>query len=334
MSFRITEQDLARHNALADEIVEARKQEWTPRGADPLIDKYETELPEADQIMRLLDGNMRERGWQRLQRDDRTYGSALPWPKTSDRFRLRPAEMTIWAGPNGVGKSSNVNFVLGHLAWHNETVFIGSLELSVEDQIARLARQMLCNPHPVRARFDRLIDKLGKHYYVYDHIGRVRPERALAIARYAAIECKARHVLIDNLTMVVPPGARDSDQVAANFVAGLYRVAHDTKCHIHLIAHVRKPSDPNERLTRYDIRGTGAASDMVDNCVLIQLNEKKQREKEEDRASQEDPDVWVIVDKQRHAGWRGKFGFWFYETSLRLAESGLDIPLPYLPQGA
>jgi twinkle protein len=290
---------------------------------------YERELPEADKVFTLASGELRERGWARLQRKEDAYGAALPWPKTETRFRLRPSETTVWAGPNGSMKSLTVNFILAHLAYHAQRVFVASLELTADDQIARIARQMLCNPYPTRARYDALMDRLGDSLMVFDFVGQVRPERAVALARYAATDLQAQHVLIDNLTMAVPPG-RDSDEKGARFVAGLYQVGRDTGAHMHLIAHVRKPDDDSRFLNRYDIRGTGAAPDQVDNVVMVQTNETKRKSMEGGSdAKREEPDLFVTVDKQRHGGFRGRMGFWFYERSLRLAESGIETPQEY-----
>jgi twinkle protein len=293
------------------------------------VSEYERELPEFDAVYTMMATEMRERGWQRLQRDIDTYGSQLPWPKTWRRFRLRPGEMTLYAGPNGSWKSLTVGHMMGHCAWHGERVFVASLELTADDQIARLSRQMLCAESPSRERYDALHNRLGDHWMLYDFVGRLRPERAVALARYAATDLQAQHVCIDNLTMVVPPG-RDADEQAARFVAGLYQVGRDTGAHIHLIAHVRKPDDDGRELTRYDTRGTSAAPDMVDNCVMIWNNEAKRRAADAGRDDhREEPDIWVKVDKQRHGRYRGRMGFWRHETSLRLCESAVDILEPY-----
>jgi twinkle protein len=293
------------------------------------VREYERELPEADKVFTLASGDLRERGWHRLQRREDEYGAALPWAKTRTRFRLRPSETTIWAGPNGSMKSLMTNFVLAHLAFHGERVFVASLELTADDQIARIARQMLCNPYPTRARYDALMDRLGESLMVYDFVGQMRPERAVALARYAATDLQARHVLIDNLTMAVPPG-RDSDEKGARFVAGLYQVGRDTGAHMNLICHVRKPDDDSRILNRYDIRGTGAAPDQVDNVVMLQINEPKRRAINSGSDSKRDePDLLMTVDKQRHGGFRGRLGFWFYERSLRLVESNVETPQDY-----
>lgn len=292
----------------------------------PRIAQYERELPEADSVFSLASEALRERGWARLSRREESYGDSLPWPKTADRFRLRPHETTIWAGPNGSKKSLTVNWILGHLAWEGRRIFVASFELTADDQIARLARQFTDTAYPSRDRYDALVERLSDNLCVYDFVGQIRPERALALARYAATDLQCHHVLIDNLTMVVPP-SRDSDEKGARFVAGLYQIGRDTGCHMHLICHVRKPEDPNRILSRYDIRGTGAAPDQVDNVVMLQNNEAKAKA---DNPDPTEADLIMTIDKQRHSSFRGKMGFWFYERSLRLAESGVNPPGAYL----
>ena len=320
--------DLDRLHGVADQVVAARSHRLTGR-QEKRVSEYERALPEFDAIFTAASADMRERGWQRLQRNTDTYGEPLPWGKTQQRFRLRPSEMTIWAGPNGSWKSLTVNYILGDLAYRGSRVFVASLELTADDQLARMARQMLCAEHPVRSRYNRLMDQLGDNLIVYDFVGRIRPERAVALARYAATDLQAQHVLIDNLTMVVPPG-RDSDEQAAKFCAALYQVGRDTGAHIHLIAHVRKPEDSARILNRYDIRGTGAATDMVDNVVMMQVNEAKRVAVDNGKTDRdEEPDLWLTVDKQRHGSYRGRLGFWQVQTSLRLAQSGIDSPEPY-----
>jgi twinkle protein len=297
--------------------------------AEAHLKAYERDLPEIDVVYTLMASGMRERGWNRLQRDVSTYGSALPWHKAQAKFRLRPSEMTIWAGPNGSLKSATVNFILADRAFHGDRVFLASLELTADDQIARLAMQLTGTDRPTRPQFDDIMDRLGDNLTVYDFVGGMRPERAVALARYAASELQAQHILIDNLTMVVPPG-RNSDEQAARLVAALYQVGRDTGAHIHLIAHVRKPDEGVKVLTRYDIRGTGAAPDMVDNCVLMWRNEGKVRARDNDDDSKRDePDIYFNVDKQRHAPWRGVLGFWLYESCMRLGEKPFEAPGSY-----
>jgi len=293
------------------------------------VSQYEKNLPEADSVYSFLSPELRERGWQRLTRKEADYGSALPWRKTRELFRLRPNETTIWAGPNGAKKSLLVNYILADLAFRGERVLLASFELTADDQIARIARQLLCTDSPTREAYDALIDRLSDNLMVYDFVGQIRPERALALARYAAADLKCNHVLIDNLTMVVPP-SQNADERAAKFVAGIYQIGRDVGCHMHLICHVRKPNDPDQVLNRYDIRGTGAAPDQVDNVVIIQQNEKKLREIELGTSNYKDPDMYIFVDKQRHASYRGRMGFWFYEKSLRVADSGIEPPSAYM----
>src|SRR3990167_10876647 len=47
-------------------------------------------------------------------------------------------------------------------------------------------------------------------------------------------------------------------------------------CHIHLIVHPRKGSDEDHIPGKLDYKGTGAISDMADNCFTVWRNKKKE----------------------------------------------------------
>lgn len=299
---------------------------------DAKLKAYERDLPPLDVVRTLASETVREEGWARYAMEEDSRGSPLPWRKLLSKLRLRDGEMTIWAGPNGSLKSATVNFVLGTLAiQRNESSFIASMEMTLPDQVARLARQMLAEPRgtpELRGAFDELMGKLDDKIMLYDYVGQLKPTRVVALARYAAVELRARHILIDNLTMVVPPG-KDTDEQGARFVAGLYQVGRDTGSHIHLIAHVRKPDGSGRILNRYDIRGTGSAPDMVDNVVMLQMNELKRLARDRNELTDvmaREPDITMHVDKQRHGWYVGLQNFWIHPPTLRLLESGIEVP--------
>ncbi|QUP53555.1 hypothetical protein GO998_07140 [Ralstonia syzygii] len=56
-------------------------------------------------------------------------GTALPWPAWRDKVRLRPAELSIWTGINGHGKSGVLGHVLLSLMKQGERVCLFSGEM-------------------------------------------------------------------------------------------------------------------------------------------------------------------------------------------------------------
>jgi twinkle protein len=263
-----------------------------------------------------MHGTFEERAWAKIQQSDLLHGDALPWSKTHEKIRFRPHEVTAWIGPNGDGKSLLVNYVAAHWAIQETPVVICSLEMDVGIQIKRLTRQFLCTAEPQRRDFEMLLARL-LHLHFADYVGHIAP--ALMLRHVRGWAEKFRHIVIDNLTLIVPPG-RSSDELAVVFVRGLVEIARDTGCHIHLIGHVRKP-DEQRAPSRYDWRGTGACPDLVHNVLIVYGNDKKRRSEETgDVKHAGEPDVTIAVDKQRNGEYRGRLGFWWRGAALQLVQ--------------
>lgn len=275
------------------------------------------------------DADFGERAWARIQQADALYGDAMPWAKTHAKIRFRPGEVTAWIGPNRDGKSLLLGYLAAHWALQETSVLICSLEMDVGTQLKRISRQLLCTESPSKRDFEMLLARL-LYLRFFDHVGHLLPHQVLAAVKYAAVGAMARHVVVDNLTLIVPPG-RNTDEVSAVFVRGLVEVARDTGCHIHLVGHVRKP-DEERLLNRYDWRGTGACPDMVHNVIVIQANEKKRRAIERgDFSKSADGDVFITVDKQRNGEFHGRMPFWWRPAALQLVEYGNDAPARFDP---
>lgn len=268
--------------------------------------------------------------WERIQQKDTLFGDAMPWPKTHQKLRFRPGEVTAWIGPNRDGKSLLLGYIAAHWALQETRVLMCSLEMDIAAQLKRITRQLLCTESPAKSEFEMLMARL-LHLHFVDYVGHLPPFHVNAMVWFAAAEAGYRHIVIDNLTLIVPPG-RNTDESSAVFVRGLVDVARATGAHIHLVGHVRKPDAKQPFLNRYDWRGTGACADMVHNVVIVQSNEKKRRGAEEgDSSMGAEADVFVIVDKQRSAAFHGRLGFWWRPDSLQLVANWGDDPMRFDP---
>jgi twinkle protein len=273
-------------------------------------------LEEIPLLASAMEDDFLERTWTKVTQSDALYGDALPWSKTHDKIRFRPHEVTAWIGPNGDGKSLLMGYVAANWALHDTKVLMCSLEMDVGIQLKRLCRQFLCSAAPRRDTVEMLLVRL-LHLNFLDFVGHKSPHEMLTIVRGASE--RFSHIVIDNLTLIVPPG-RSSDESSVVFVRALVEIARDSGCHIHLLGHVRKPDDQRAP-SRYDWRGTGACPDMVHNVIIVYRNERKSRAEEKaDTKYAGEPDVWVRVDKQRNGEYRGKFGFWWRPDALQLVQ--------------
>jgi twinkle protein len=291
------------------------------------LDKYQ-DAPDRHRIVSAFSAVARERITARLAVESATYGDALPWAKTHQLVRFRPHEVTAWIGPNGDGKSMMLGALAFLWALRERRTLVCSLEMDIGTQIQRMARQALCRSDFDAEDAEEVLALVGLDLFFFDFVGQISTARMLTLVKYAAVKMDCRHIVIDNLTMIVPPG-RNSDEEAARFVAGLVQIGRETGIHIHIVGHVRKPDD-DRRLTRYDWRGTGACSDMVHNVCIVQRNQKKKRAEEEGDfgTHEKEPDHFLVIDKQRNGSFDGRLGLWWRPHCLMWGESGLDHPQP------
>lgn len=239
-------------------------------------------------------------------------GRVLPWVKTEPLFRLRPGELTIWAGENRAGKSALLNMVAMALAAQTERILIISLEMKPTDTIDRALRQFSRRDTPTVRDVDSLLTWSQDRIWLYDYVGAVSLDRLLPAMRWAVAELGVTHIVIDSLMRL---GMAETDYDSQKrAIDQLCTFKHDTSAHVHLVAHSRKPAAANRGDTgRYDVKGTGTISDLADNVVIVARNEAKEKAIAQGRdADEDDPDALLVVDKQRHgSAWTGAVRLWY-----------------------
>ncbi|WP_200884381.1 DnaB-like helicase C-terminal domain-containing protein [Methylotenera sp. G11] len=248
-------------------------------------------------------------------------GASLPWQKTHEQFRLRPGEVTLWAGFNGSGKS----LVLGQIMLHllkEQKACIASLEMKPVTTLARMCRQALGSNKPTDEYVKRFCERGGDKLWLYNQLGTVNSERIISVIHYAAEKLGVHHFVIDSLMKC---GISDDDYTGQkHFVDRLCAAAKDTDCHIHLVAHSRKGQDELTPPGKMDVKGSGSITDQVDNVMTVWRNKRKEQAIASSKADEKilnEPDTLVICDKQRNGEWEGKIGLWFNQASMRFLES-------------
>ena len=257
--------------------------------------------------------------------------------KLRDAIEFRPGEVTCWAGFNGHRKSMFTGQVALDLCVQRERTLIVSLEMKPRKTLARMCRQASARALPTldeRRHFMRWTDD---KLWLFDHEGRLLPDRAIAVCRYFAKELQGRHVVIDSLMKVVQ--SEESMDEQKRMVGDLCDIAKETDLHVHLVAHCKKPAGMGEDKppTKYDIRGSAAISDQCSNVILV-WQDKAKRAKQTAAHLTGSPteadllnrwDAILAIDKQRNGEVEGKFGLFFDDTSLRFTDSPLTAVQPY-----
>ena len=248
----------------------------------------------------------------RIAQGPTQFGDKLPWKKSYDNVRLRPGEVSLWAGINGHGKSLLLGQVVLWLPCEQKSL-IASLEMPPASTIERMCRQSLPSGIPT----DKYIEEFAQftdHIWIYDQTDTVPTERMLAMVYYATKQLGMNHIMIDSL---VKCGiAPDDYNKQKYFVDRLCWVAKTNKVHIHLVHHVRKGDKEGKTPDKFDIKGAGEITDLVDDVFIVHRNRDKERKMEaKEPVGELEPDTVIAVAKQRHGGWEGTIPLYFHHAS-------------------
>lgn len=265
----------------------------------------------------------------------------MPWMKTKELIQFRPGEVTIWGGPNGSGKSLVTGQVALSLCAQGEKTCIASFEMKPTKTLDRMGRQFTHFPLFDVAMSDPAIkantlqqyaefrDWTDTRLWIYDQQGTVQWRQVCAVARYCARELGITHVFIDSLMKCV--AGEDDYNGQKAFVDEICSIARDENIHVHLIHHIKKPANDSQKPTKYDLKGSGAITDQVDNVIAVWRDKEKERDRQTGKPLQETrPDSLLIVDKQRNGeGWEGYIGLWYHRESQQFLPDAFAEPMRF-----
>ncbi|PHS70672.1 MAG: AAA family ATPase [Methylophaga sp.] len=258
---------------------------------------------------------------QSFEEGEAMAGLQLPWPKTHERFQLRKGEVTLWAGINGHGKSQ----LLGQICALTLPVskwLVASLEMPVRATLHRMVRQMAGFANPSKTHIESLMKTTDGQLWIYDQLDTIPADRIIAMIHYAATKLGIENIILDSL---VKCGLGVDDYNAQKkFVDKLCWAAKTHNIHIHLVHHVRKSEREGKVPDKFDIKGAGEITDLVDNVCIIHRNKDKEAKIREGKQFDKlEPDTSLIVAKQRHAGIEDRFALYFHPDSQQFL-SGPD----------
>lgn len=249
--------------------------------------------------------------------DEYQIGYKLPWAKTHRQFRLRPAEVTLWCGINGHGKSICLNQIMLAVMAQGGKACIASLEMRPVNTLHRMAKQFVGTVHPADEYVDKFSRWTDDKLWIYNQTRTVKAEEILAVIRWTVDRIGIEHFVIDSLLKC---GIASDDYSKQKwFVDNLTAIANDTGIHIHLIVHSRKHADETKKPGKFDIKGSGDISDMAHNVMNLWRNKRREQELkkpevEQDSKYLDQPDAYLICDKQREGDWEGSIRLYFHES--------------------
>lgn len=256
-------------------------------------------------------------------------GLPIHYLNYQDDLRFRPSEVSIWAGVNGHGKSMVLSqFVLAGL--FQERFGIISPEMKPTRQLQRMTYQACRMRHPNPDQIKAFHAFTDNRLWLYDQQGQLDKRMLFACVKYMAIELGITHVIIDSLMKCLKNEDDYNEQKA--FVNYLCTIAQDLNIHIHLVCHSRKGDREGTVPDKFDIKGTGAITDLVDNVLIVWRNKGKEKKLQRNsisdidrRKAEDEPDSGLMCVKQRHHDWEGAIWLKYHAPSMNLL-NGHDAP--------
>jgi len=242
-------------------------------------------------------------------------GHAMPWVGFQGKMEFRKAEMTLWAGFKGHGKSAAVSQVLEHMMdKYGQKVFIISPEFPAHRVLYRTLVQSIDTRYPDADLLDTWLDAVKSQLWIYDQQKSLTPRDVPALCRYAIKNFGVQHILIDSLMKCGISPEDYSKQ--KEMVDQIQQVAHNSEAHIHLVAHLRKGKSDEEIGGLHDVKGASEIADLCENVIIVWRNKKQ----EVDKGTGE-PDAVIKVEAQRNAdGWIGKLPMSFNKHNFKYSE--------------
>lgn len=270
-------------------------------------------------------------------------GYWLPWRHISDRVLFRPAELTIWTGPSGHGKTQ----VLSHasVAWgvQGARVCIASLEMQPKQFLRRMVKQAGNVDRPSEPEIRHIIGWMDEWLWCFNLVGKASPEKLIEVFEYARTRYGCDVFVIDSM-MRMGIGSEDY-QGQEKAVYGLVTWAVEKSVHVHLVAHSRKADTKNGggAPETEDIKGASEIGSNAFNIIGIWRDRKTEdrikvlqdKLAAGDRSAEHEihemrqtPGVIMNVAKQRNGDWEGKCGLWFSQETYQYrsrddAEAGM-----------
>lgn len=258
--------------------------------------------------------------------DDGPRQPGMLWKKTEDKIRFRPGEVSVWAGVNGHGKSMFLSQVTLDLCYQAEKVMVASFEMKPVRQMHRMSRQAAGSRLPTKDWLEVFHQWTDGRLWLYDHVGAVEWCKVIAVMRYARETFGITQFVVDSMMKCVK--GEDDYNGQKDFVNELCAFAQAHSVHVHLVHHVKKSESEHKAPGKFDIKGSGAISDQVDNVFIVW------RDKKSSEQNNGDPGCVLACEKQRNGEFEGKFGFWFDVDSQQYVENLNEMPCSYGVDGA
>ncbi|WP_375655703.1 toprim domain-containing protein [Bartonella sp. MR63HLJHH] len=252
---------------------------------------------------------------------EKHLGYTVPYPKLKDKLHFRPAELTLWSGASGAGKSQLLSDCIPHWIAQKSRLCLASLEMKGEQSLRRLTKQTGGLEKPTKETIERILHFLDDGLILYEHVGKSSVDTLLDVFDY----CRARYgcdqFIIDSLMRLGIASDDYARQEQAVYKMVDWAVLNSV--HIHLVAHARKGGLDKDIPSTEDIKGASEIGANAFNIITIWRNRSLEdkifaaslAQEKADLAKR--PGVIMNIAKQRSGDFEGKIGLWFDPQTYR-----------------
>ncbi|WP_336276607.1 toprim domain-containing protein [Bartonella sp. CB178] len=252
---------------------------------------------------------------------EQPIGYTVPYPRLKDKLYFRPAELTLWSGSSGAGKSQLLSDCIPHWIAQKSRLCLASLEMKGEQSLRRLTRQTGGLNQPKREMIEQILHFLDDGLILYEHVGKSSVDTLLDVFDY----CRARYgcdqFIIDSLMRLGIASDDYAKQEQAVYKMVDWAVLNSV--HIHLVAHARKSGIEKDVPNTEDIKGASEIGANAFNIITIWRNRSLEDKIRATSVAKEKmdlakrPGVIMNIAKQRSGDFEGKIGLWFDQQTYR-----------------
>ena len=248
-------------------------------------------------------------------------GYTLPMQKFAGKVFFRPAELTLWSGASGSGKSQIISDCIPHWIREGSRVCVASFEMRGEQTLRRMAKQTGGVDRPTEPFLRMIFDYLDPGLLLYERVGKAGVAELLEIFDYARAKYGCDQFVIDSLMRLGIAQDDYTGQEKAVFQIVDWTIQHSV--HVHMVAHSRKGERGSGAPETEDIKGAMEIGANAFNILTVWRNRKHEEQvqmAESDDLREElmqKPGVILNVAKQRNGDFEGKAGLWFDQETYQ-----------------
>jgi twinkle protein len=251
-------------------------------------------------------------------------GFRTPYGSLGHKLLFRPAEVTIWTGDSGAGKTQILNDCIVDWIKQGARVCLSSLEMQPQQTLKRMCKQVVGTDRPTREAIGAALQYMDPGLFIYDVIGKQKLDEMLRVFSYARARYGCNMFVIDSLMRLGVAG--DDYNTQESVIFRLVEWAMSSSVHLHLVAHAKKGERDRGAPAIEDIKGAMELGANAFNIISVWRDRKFEDKVAE--MQQANPDearkmlavyggVVMNVAKQRNGDFEGKIGLWFDQKTYR-----------------